>query len=44
MPHERRCGLSSITSFRKIGTRWKEESYREPATDLLEDAIDTGAV
>jgi broad specificity phosphatase PhoE len=44
MPHQRRCALSSITSFRKIGTKWKEESYREPATDLLEDAIDTGAV
>jgi broad specificity phosphatase PhoE len=44
MPNQRRCSLSSITSFRKIATRWREESYREPATDLLDDAIDQGAV
>lgn len=44
MPNQRRCSLSSITTFKKVGTRWKEESYREPAADLLEDAIDLGAV
>lgn len=44
MPNQRRCALSSITSFRKISTKWREESYREPATDLLENAIDQGAV
>lgn len=44
MPNQRRCSLSSITTLRKVGTRWKEESYREPAADLLEDAVDLGAV
>lgn len=44
LPNQRRCSLSSITSFRKVGTRWKEESYREPAADLLEFALDQGAV
>ena len=44
MPNQRRCALSSITSFRKISTKWREESYREPATDLLDNAIDQGAV
>lgn len=43
-PHQRRCSLSSITSVKKVGDRWKEESYREPAADLLADAIDLGAV
>jgi broad specificity phosphatase PhoE len=44
IPASRRCTLSSVTSFRKVGERWKEESYREPASALLEDAIDLGAV
>ena len=44
LPNQRRCALSSITSFRKISIKWREESYREPATDLLESAIDQGAV
>jgi len=44
LPNQRRCSLSSITSFRKVGTRWKEESYREPAADLLDAALDQGAV
>lgn len=44
LPNQRRCSLSSITSFRKVGTRWKEESYREPAADLLDVALDQGAV
>lgn len=44
LPSQRRCSLSSITTIKKIGERWKEESYREPAADLLEDAIDLGAV
>lgn len=44
LPSSRRCSLSSVTSFRKVGERWKEESYREPASDFLEDAIDLGAV
>jgi broad specificity phosphatase PhoE len=44
LPNQRRCSLSSVTSFKKIAGRWREESYREPAADLLEDAIDMGAV
>jgi len=44
IPASRRCTLSSITTVRKVGERWKEESYREPASHLLEDAIDLGAV
>lgn len=44
LPNQRRCSLSSITTVRRVGTRWKEESYREPAADLLEDAVDLGAV
>ena len=44
LPSNRRCSLSSITTFKKVGDKWKEESYREPAADLLVDAIDQGAV
>ena len=44
IPASRRCTLSSVTSVRKVGERWKEESYREPASMLLEDAVDLGAV
>ena len=44
LPHHRRCSLSSITTIKKVGEKWREESYREPAADLLEDAIDLGAV
>jgi hypothetical protein len=29
---------------KKVADKWKEESYREPAADLLDDAIDLGAV
>ncbi|MFT6973953.1 MAG: broad specificity phosphatase PhoE [Pontimonas sp.] len=44
LPQNRRCSLSSITTIKKVADKWKEESYREPAADLLEDAIDLGAV
>jgi broad specificity phosphatase PhoE len=44
LPNQRRCSLSSVTTFKKIAGRWREESYREPAADLLEDAVDMGAV
>jgi len=44
LPHHRQCSLSSITTIKKVGEKWREESYREPAADLLEDAIDLGAV
>ena len=43
LPSNRRCSLSSITTIKKVAERWKEESYREPAADLLDDAIDLGA-
>lgn len=44
LPGNRRCSLSSITTVKKVGDKWKEESYREPAADLLVEAIDQGAV
>lgn len=44
IPASRRCSLSSVTTFRKVGERWKEESYREPARDLLDPILDVGAV
>jgi len=44
LPHQLRCSLSSINTVKKVADCWKEESYREPAADLLEDAIDLGAV
>ena len=43
-PAKRRCELSSITSFERRGGRWFEVDYRTPAVDLLDDAIDVGAV
>lgn len=43
-PAKRRCDLSSITSFERRGKRWFEVDYRNPAQDLLEDAMDVGAV
>jgi broad specificity phosphatase PhoE len=43
LPGNRRCSLSSITTVKKVGDKWKEESYREPAADLLVEAIDQGA-
>lgn len=44
LPGNRRCTLSSITTFKKVGDKWREESYREPAADLQVEAIDRGAV
>ncbi len=41
-PRQRRCGLSSVTSFERDGDRWREVSYAEPAG--LAGAIDVGAV
>lgn len=43
-PAARRCELSSITSFERRGERWFEVDYRTPAHDLLDDAVDVGAV
>jgi broad specificity phosphatase PhoE len=41
-PRERRCALSSITSFERDGQHWREVDYAEPATTA--GAIDVGAV
>lgn len=43
-PRKRRCDLSSITSFEKRNGVWVEVDYRNPAADLLKNAIDVGAV
>lgn len=43
-PAKRRCELSSITTFEKRGGRWFEIDYRTPASELLIDATDVGAV
>ena len=41
-PRGRRCALSSITSFERVGGRLVEVAYDDPAASL--DAIDLGAV
>lgn len=41
-PRQRRCSLSSVTSFERDGARWREVSYVEPAQ--VAGAIDVGAV
>lgn len=41
-PRQRRCELSSITSFERDGNRWREIGYAEPAQ--TDDAVDVGAV
>ena len=43
-PRNRRCTLSSITTLARDGGRFIEVDYQEPAKELLETAIDTGAV
>lgn len=43
-PSKRRCALSSITTLERRGDAFVEVSYAEPATALLADAIDSGAV
>lgn len=41
-PRTRRCALSSVTSFERVGDVWREVSYAEPAA--VDDAVDVGAV
>ena len=41
-PRNRRCALSSVTSFERDGERWREVAYAEPAA--VAGAIDVGAV
>jgi broad specificity phosphatase PhoE len=39
-PRTRRCALSSVTSFERVGDVWREVAYAEPAAS----GIDLGAV
>lgn len=41
-PRQRRCGLSSVTSFERDGDGWIEVGYAEPAAAA--GAVDVGAV
>lgn len=41
-PRSRRCALSSVTSFERRGTTWREVAYAEPAA--TDSAVDVGAV
>lgn len=41
-PRDRRCALSSITSFEMVDGKWTEVSYAEPASTA--GAVDVGAV
>ncbi|MEN9716005.1 MAG: hypothetical protein RJA35_1472 [Actinomycetota bacterium] len=43
-PTQRRCTLSSITSFEIVDGKLIEVDYREPAKSLQRGAIDVGAV
>ncbi len=41
-PRTRRCTLSSVTSFERVGDVWREVAYAEPAA--TDGAVDVGAV
>jgi broad specificity phosphatase PhoE len=41
-PRRRRCALSSVTSFERVGDVWREVHYAEPANTA--GAVDVGAV
>jgi broad specificity phosphatase PhoE len=41
-PRTRRCALSSVTSFERVGDVWREVDYAEPAPTT--GALDVGAV
>jgi broad specificity phosphatase PhoE len=43
-PRNRRCSLSSITSFEQIDGAIREVGYADPAAPLLQGALDVGAV
>lgn len=43
-PRNRRCALSSITTFEQRGERAVEVGYRDPAAPLAAAAVDVGAV
>ncbi len=41
-PRSRRCALSSVTSFERVGVLWRETDYATPASTT--GAVDVGAV
>lgn len=43
-PRQRRCALSSITSFSRVHGTFIETGYTEPAASLAANAVDLGAV
>jgi broad specificity phosphatase PhoE len=43
-PRDRRCSLSSITSFEVVDGRLQEVGYSEPGIEFAKNAIDGGAV
>jgi broad specificity phosphatase PhoE len=43
-PRDRRCSLSSITTFEVVDGKLKEVSYREPGLEFAKSAVDGGAV
>jgi hypothetical protein len=43
-PRERRCSLSSITSFERHDGQLVEVAYSDPASALAADSTDVGAV
>jgi broad specificity phosphatase PhoE len=43
-PRTRRCSLSSITTFERGEDGFVEVAYRDPAAELLAQAVDSGAV
>ena len=43
-PRDRRCSLSSITSFELVDGRLQEVSYLEPGIEAVANSVDGGAV
>jgi len=43
-PRDRRCSLSSITSFEVVDGKLQEIGYKEPGIEFARNAIDGGAV
>jgi broad specificity phosphatase PhoE len=43
-PRKRRCSLSSITTLKRVGEKFVEVNYQNPAKDLLDQSVDFGAV
>ena len=38
-PRSRRCALSSVTSFERRGTTWREVAYAEPAARAVQASM-----